>query len=86
MRQRVAAHIKKLQKQTKLSKCVQTYSETRFNEAYHMLNSFVEVFNELSMVLDGSNLSQYLLLDKYLLEQICLFLEVFDEVIEQLSD
>ena len=51
-----------------------------------MLNPFFEVFNELSMVFDGSNLSQYLLLDKDLLEQICLFLKVFDEVIEQLSD
>ena len=51
-----------------------------------MLNSFFEIFNELSMVFDGSNLSQYLLLDKDLLEQICLFLKVFDEVIEQLSD
>ena len=51
-----------------------------------MLNPFFEVFNELSMVFDGSNLSQYLLLDKDLLEQICLFLKVFDEVSEQLSD
>ena len=38
------------------------------------------------MVLGGSNLNQYLLLDKDLLERIYLFLKVFDEVIEQLSD
>ena len=38
------------------------------------------------MVLDGSNLNQYLLVDKDLLEKICLFLKVFDEIIEQLSD
>ena len=48
--------------------------------------SFFEIFDELSMVLDGSNLNQYLLSEKDLLEQICLFLKVFDEVIEQLSD
>ena len=51
-----------------------------------MLNSFFEVFDQLSMVLDSSNLNQYLLLDKELLEQICLFLKVFDEVIAHLSD
>ena len=50
-----------------------------------MLNSFFELFDELSMVLDGLNLNQYLLLDKDLLKQICLFLKVFDEVIEHFS-
>ncbi|CAF1483898.1 unnamed protein product [Rotaria sordida] len=82
---KIVAHIKKSQKQTKLSKRVQTYSETRFNGAYHMLRIFFEIFDELTMVLDGVNLNQYFLLDKDLLEQICLFLKVFDEVIEQLS-
>ncbi|CAF3483352.1 unnamed protein product [Rotaria sp. Silwood2] len=83
---KIVAHIKKSPKQTKLSKRVQTYSDTRFNGAYHMLHVFFEIFDELTMVLDGTNLNQYLLLDKDLLEQICLFLKVFDEVIEQLSD
>ncbi|CAF3948649.1 unnamed protein product [Rotaria sp. Silwood1] len=83
---KIVAHIKKSQKQTKLSKRVKTYSETRFNGAYHMLHVFFEIFDELTMALDGTNLNQYLLLDKDLLEQICLFLKVFDTVIEQLSD
>ena len=37
---RIVAHIKKSQKQTKLSTRVQTYSETRFNGACHMLLFF----------------------------------------------
>ncbi|CAF4312008.1 unnamed protein product [Rotaria sp. Silwood2] len=60
---KIVAHIKKSQKQTKLPKRVQSYSETRFNGAYHMLHVFLEIFDELTVVLD-----------------------VFDEVIEQLSD
>lgn len=83
---KIVVHLKKSQKQTKLSKRVKTYSETRFNGAYHMLYTFFEIFDELAMVLDGVNMNQYLLLDKDLLEQICLFLKVFDDVIEQLSD
>ncbi|CAF4837161.1 unnamed protein product, partial [Rotaria sp. Silwood2] len=34
----------------------------------------------------GINLNEYLLLDKEFLEQVCSFLKVFDDVIEQLSD
>ncbi|CAM4838916.1 unnamed protein product [Rotaria magnacalcarata] len=83
---KLVAHMRKSHKQTKLSKCVQTYSETRFNGAYHMLQVFLEIFDKLAIVLDSTHLNQYLLLDKDLLEQICSFLKVFDEVIEQLSD
>ena len=51
-----------------------------------MLRSFLLVFDELSIVLDSSHPNEYLLIDKDLLEEICSFLKVFDEVIEQLSD
>ena len=44
---RIVVHIKKSQKQTKLSKRVQTYSETRFNGAYHILNSFFRSFRRV---------------------------------------
>ncbi len=82
----LVAHLKRSHKQTKMSKRVQTYSETRFNGAYHMLHVFLEIFDELAVILDTSYLNEYLILDRDLLEQICLFLKVFDDIIEQLSD
>ncbi|CAF3736993.1 unnamed protein product [Rotaria sp. Silwood1] len=51
-----------------------------------MLQVFLDIFDELGLVLDSINLNKYLLLDKEFLEQVCSFLKVFDEVIEQLSD
>lgn len=78
---KIVAHVRRSHKQTKMSKRVQTHSDTRFNGAYHMLHIFLEIFDELAVVLDSIHLNEYLLLDKDLLEQICLFLKVFDEVI-----
>ncbi|CAF1509555.1 unnamed protein product [Rotaria sordida] len=83
---KIVSHLRRSHKQTKMSKRVQTYSETRFNGAYHMLQVFLDIFDELGLVLDNINLNEYLLLDKEFLEQVCSFLKVFDEVIEQLSD
>jgi hypothetical protein len=83
---KIVSHVRRSHKQTKMSKRVQTYSETRFNGAYHMLKIFLDIFDELILVLDSINLNEYLLLDKEFLEQICSFLNVFDTVIEQLSD
>lgn len=80
------AHIKRSHKQTKMSKRVQSYSETRFNGAYYMLNTYADVFDELSSILDHIYLQEYLSIEKDLLDQICSFLKVFDDVIEQLSD
>lgn len=83
---KIVAHMRKSHKQTKMSKRVQTYSETRFNGAYFMLKTFCNLFNEIGLVLDKEFLNDYLLLDKDFLEQICSFLLVFNHVIEQLSE
>jgi hypothetical protein len=83
---KIVCHVRRSHKQTKMSKRVQTYSETRFNGAFIMLQVFLDIFDELGLVLDNVNLNDYLLLDKEFLEQICSFLKVFDYVIEQLSD
>lgn len=83
---KIVAHVIRSHKQTKISKRVQTYSETRFNGAFHMLRVFFDVFDELAGILDSYHLQEYLLIDKDLLDQICSFLKVFDHVIEQLSD
>ena len=82
----IVALVRRSHKQSKLSRKVGTYSDTRFNGAFHMMNSVLLVINELSLILDGAHLNEYIMLDKDLLEQICSFLKVFDEVIEQLSD
>ena len=50
------------------------------------MKSFLSVFDELSVALDSVHLNEYPLTDNDLLEEICSFLKVFDEVIEQLSD
>ena len=49
-----------------------------------MFRVFLDTFDELDFVLDRMNLNKYLLLDKEFLEKLCSFLEVFDDVIEQL--
>lgn len=82
----LVVHLKRSHKQTKMSKRVQTYSETRFNGAYHMLNVFMDIFDELSIIFDDTYLNEYLLLDRNLLKQICSLLKVFDEAIEELSE
>ena len=51
-----------------------------------MLNVFIDMFDELSVILGDIHLNEYLLLDRHLLKHICSFLKVFDEAIEELSE
>lgn len=78
--------IRRSHKQLKLSRKLQTYSETRFNGAFHMLHVFSIVYDELTSIISSSYLNDYLSIDKDFLQQICDFLAPFDEVIVQLSD
>ncbi|CAF0968562.1 unnamed protein product [Adineta ricciae] len=82
----LVAHLRGSYKQTKMSKRVQTYSETRFNGAFHMLNIFLQIFDELFIILDDSHLNEFLTMDRDLLEEICSFLKIFDQAIEELSE
>jgi len=60
----LVSHVRRSHKQTKMPKRVQMYSETRFNSAYHMVQVFLDVFDELDLVLDSIDFNEYLLLDK----------------------
>jgi len=77
--------MRRAHKQSQLSRQPQSYSDTRFNGAFHTMNIFLVVFDELAGVLERTFLNNYILIDKDLLESVCLFLKPFEEVIEQLS-
>ena len=82
----LVTHIRRSHKQLKLLKKLQTYSDTRFNGAFSMLNAFLSVFDEIITTINGTHLVDYLSIDKDFLQQVCDFLVPFGEVIEQLSD
>ncbi|CAF1501207.1 unnamed protein product [Adineta ricciae] len=66
----LVAHIRRSHRQSKLPTKVQSYSDTRFNGAFIMLQSFLNVFYELGQVLEREHLMEY---------------ATIDEVIEELS-
>ncbi|CAF3417542.1 unnamed protein product [Rotaria socialis] len=82
---KVATHVRRTHRQVKLSRKVQLYSDTRFNGAFHMLNVFLKVFDDIGVVLNNNYLSYFTVIDKELLEEVCKFLELFEEVINKLS-
>ncbi|CAF1422998.1 unnamed protein product [Adineta ricciae] len=51
-----------------------------------LINVFLLIFGELFVILDDTHLNYFLLLYRDLLEQICSFLKVFDQVMEELSE
>ncbi|CAF4148361.1 unnamed protein product [Rotaria magnacalcarata] len=50
-----------------------------------MLNVFLKVFDDIGVVLNNNYLSYFTAIDKELLEEVCKFLELFEEVINKLS-
>jgi hypothetical protein len=82
----LVSHIRRSHKQLKLTRKLQTYSDTRFNGAFCMLNVFLAVFDELFPIISNTHLEHYINIDKGFLQEVCEFLVPFDEVFEQLSD
>ncbi len=82
---KIVCHMRRAHKQSKLPRKLQSYSDTRFNGAFHTMNVFLTVFDDLAGVLDRTFLDDYMLIDKDLLECVCSFLAPFEEVIEELS-
>ncbi|CAF4341125.1 unnamed protein product [Rotaria socialis] len=73
-------------KQQKLPRKLQNYSETRFAGAIIMLDIFREMYQNLPEVLINSNaMENYNAIEKDLLDDICNFLEPFQDVINDLS-
>lgn len=79
---RIVSYTRRSHKQLKLSRKLQSYSDTRFNGAFYTMDVFLLVFDELLGVLDRNLMNSYELIDKDLLSSICVFLKPFDEVIQ----
>lgn len=63
------------------------YSDTRFNGALLMLDSFRQVFFELPLLLKNSvTVGDYTSIDKTILDDVCDFRDPFKEVIDALSE
>ncbi|CAF2863787.1 unnamed protein product [Rotaria sp. Silwood2] len=82
---KIVAHVRRSHKQCQLSHKLQSYSDTRFNGAFFTMDIFLLVFDEIITVLESSLINNYLFINKELLECVCLFLKVFEEVIRELS-
>ena len=82
----LVSHIRRSHKQLKLTRKLQTYSDTRFNGAFCMLNVFLMVFDELFPIINNTHLAHYVNIDKDFLQEVCDFLVPFDEAFQQLSD
>ncbi|CAF0890703.1 unnamed protein product, partial [Didymodactylos carnosus] len=81
----LVTHVRKCHKQSLLSVNVQSYCETRFNGSYLMMNSVLNVFNELPNVISDDQKLNYLTISRDELQLVCLYLEHFDDVIERMN-
>lgn len=82
----IVTHLRRSHRQGRLSRKVKIYSDTRFNGAFLMLESFLFVFSELGQVLEREHLFAYAGINEELLCQVVVFMQPFNEVIEELSD
>lgn len=83
----VVSHVRHSHQQQTLSKKLVSYSDTRFNGAFIMMNIFQELFFELPSALVNSNfMINYNLIEKDLLGCVCKFLEPFEELMVDLSE
>ncbi len=84
---KIVSYVRHSHQQQKLPRKLQNYCETRFAGAIIMLNIFREVYDKLSEVLVNSNMMEnYNAIEKDLLDNVCDFLEPFQEVINALSE
>ncbi|CAF1018142.1 unnamed protein product, partial [Didymodactylos carnosus] len=81
----LVTHVRKCHKQSLLSVNVQSYCKTRFNGSYLMMNSVLNVFNELSNVISDDQKLNYLTISRDELQLVCLYLKHFDDVIERMG-
>ncbi len=83
---RIVTHVRRSHRQTKLKRKLQTYSDTRFNGAFYMLNVFFDVYDELAGAIHRNFMDALVAVDKEFLEELCIFLKLFDQVIDELSE
>ena len=81
--EKIVTSVRRTHKQQQLSRKLQTYSTTRFNGSFYMLDDFRLVYDELPSILLKNKLIEDF---QSILEDICTFMQPFHEVIESLSD
>jgi len=83
----IVGFVRRSHQQQKLSKKLQSYSETRFAGAIIMFNIFKEVFFELPEILiNTKSMVNYNTIEKQILDDLCKFLAPFQEVLDALSE
>ena len=83
----IITNARRSHRQQKLSMKLQIYSETRFNGALIIFDVSRKVFHELPLVLTNTKfIDSYNLIEKTSLDDICLFLQPFEEVLEALNE
>jgi hypothetical protein len=83
---KIVSLVRRSHRQTKLKKKLQIYSDTRFSGAFYMLDVFLDVFDKIAGVIKKHLMDDLVAVDKDLLEEVCSFLKLFDQAIDQLSD
>ncbi len=79
-------HNSRSHRKVKLKRKLQIYLDTRFNRAFYMLNVFHINYDDLCGVINNNFIDYLTGINKELLEELRSFLELFDQVIDQLSD
>ncbi|CAF3372246.1 unnamed protein product [Rotaria socialis] len=83
---KIVKHVRRSHHQIKLKRKLQIYSDTRFNGAFYMLEVFLDVCDELTGVINNAFMANLAAIDKELLEELCAFLKLFDQAIDELSE
>ncbi|CAF1472915.1 unnamed protein product, partial [Didymodactylos carnosus] len=81
----IVTNIKRTHQQSKLSKCLRNYSDSRFSGIYLMMMSFLEVYSELPAILSKEHKQKYPNIQQTVVESLCKYLKDFHDVIEKLS-
>ena len=63
----IVTYVRRSHKQMKLPRKLQGYSDTRFNGAFHMMNVFHDVYEDLLLVLNTYHLGTYFEINKYVI-------------------
>ncbi|CAF3656976.1 unnamed protein product [Rotaria socialis] len=82
---KVGTHVRRRHRQVKLKQKLQLYLDTSFNGTFYMMNVFLNVYDDIGSVLNSGYIDYLTSVDKDLLKEVCRFLIVFDNAIDQLS-
>ena len=82
----IVTYVRRNHRQVKLKQKLQLYSDIRFNGAFHMMNAFLNVYDDIGGVVNNNYIDSLTAINNELLEEICGFLKLFDQAVEELSE